>query len=375
MSLNQQIQSLQNENSENQEISKLINQVQELYSKLKLEKDQFEEEKRQFKLEKIHPMDKDEPLLNEEERLVVYPIKNKQFFDEYKKQLGSLWTVEEIDLSKDHKDWEKLNDDERHFIKYVLGFFAASDGIVNMNIGERFLKDVKILEAQMAYRFQATMEDIHAEMYSLMIETYIKDDKEKEFIFNAIENIPCIRKKAEWAKKWIEDKNASFAQRLVAFACVEGIFFSGSFCAIYWLKERNLLHGLSLANEFIARDEGMHVDFACLLYNKYVSNKLDVEIIHYIIKEAVEIETKFITESLPCKLIGMNSDNMIQYIKFVADKLCLDLECEKIYNVTNPFDFMEKISLNGKTNFFERRVSEYQKVKFNNDAFELSETF
>jgi ribonucleotide reductase beta subunit family protein with ferritin-like domain len=358
MSLNQQIESLEMGNPDN--VNNLINQIQDLYSKLKIERDQFEEEKRQFELEKINPMDKDEPLLNEEERLVVYPIKHKQFFDEYKKQLGCLWTVEEIDLSKDHKDWEKLNDDERHFIKYVLGFFAASDGIVNMNIGERFLKDVKILEAQMAYRFQATMEDIHAEMYSLMIETYIKDDTEKKFIFNAIENIPCIRKKAEWAKKWIEDKNASFAQRLVAFACVEGIFFSGSFCAIYWLKERNLMPGLCNSNEFIARDEGLHCTFACKLYSNLV-NKLSYETIKEMVNEVVEIETEFITKSLPCRLIGMNSNSMTEYIKFVADKWVRELGYKNIFNVRNPFDFMENISLQSKTNFFENRPTEYKK--------------
>jgi ribonucleotide reductase beta subunit family protein with ferritin-like domain len=360
MSLNQQIESLQISDIKNIEVNKLINEIQELYCKLKIEKNQFEEEKRQYEIGKNNILDKDEPLLNEEERLVVYPIKHKQFFDEYKKQLGCLWTVEEIDLSKDHKDWNKLNDDERHFVKYILGFFAASDGIVNMNIGERFLKDVKILEAQMAYRFQAAMEDIHAEMYSLMIDTYIKDDKEKKFIFNAIENIPCIKKKAEWAKKWIDDKNASFAQRLVAFACVEGIFFSGSFCAIYWLKERNLMPGLCNSNEFIARDEGLHCTFACKLYSNLV-NKLSYETIKEMVNEVVEIETEFITKSLPCRLIGMNSFLMTQYIKFVADKWVRELGYKNIFNVRNPFDFMENISLQSKTNFFENRPTEYKK--------------
>ena len=368
MSLNQQIESLQINDAKNNEVNKLINEIQELYCKLKIEKSQFEEEKRQYENNKNN-LDLDEPLLNEEERLVVYPIKHKQFFDEYKKQLGCLWTVEEIDLSKDHKDWNKLNDDERHFIKYVLGFFAASDGIVNMNIGERFLKDVKILEVQMAYRFQAAMEDIHAEMYSLMIDTYIKNDEEKKFIFNAIENIPCIRKKAEWAKKWIDDKNASFAQRLVAFACVEGIFFSGSFCAIYWLKERNLMPGLCNSNEFIARDEGLHCTFACKLYSNLV-NKLNYETIKEMVNEVVEIETEFITKSLPCRLIGMNSNLMTQYIKFVADRWVRELGYQNIFNVRNPFDFMENISLQSKTNFFENRPTEYKKSEIKEFKFD-----
>jgi ribonucleotide reductase beta subunit family protein with ferritin-like domain len=267
----------------------------------------------------------------------------------------------------------KLNSDEQHFIKYVLGFFAASDGIVNINLLDRFLKEVKVLEAQICYTWQAAVENIHSETYSLMIDTYIKDTKEKLFLLNAIENIPCITKKASWAIKWINDENASFAQRLVAFACVEGIFFSGSFCAIYWLKERNLMPGLCLSNEFIARDEGLHCDFACLLYSM-LRDKLDYDIIKNIVEEVVEIETEFITDSLSCKLIGMNSDLMSQYIKFVADRLVRELGYRNIYNVKNPFPFMENISLEGKTNFFEQRVSQYKKAE-NSGAFALTDDF
>ena len=316
-----------------------------------------------------------EYLLNEEEkRLVLHPIKNQVLFDLYKKQQKCFWTAEEIDFSKDIKDWEKLKTEEKHFIKHVLAFFAASDTIVNINLLERFLTDVKVLEAQIGYTFQAMMENIHSEVYSLMIDTYIKDKQEKQYLLNAVETIDCVTEKAKWALKWIQS-DSNFARRLVAFSIVEGVFFSGSFCAIYWLKERNLMPGLTLSNEFIARDEGMHVEWACTLYSM-LSEKLDESIVYEIIQEAVEIETKFITESLPCRLIGMNADSMTQYIRYVADKLLIDLGYSKLFKDTNPFDFMENISLEGKTNFFEKRVSEYSKADLSNSsAFELSDNF
>lgn len=313
-----------------------------------------------------------EELSDTETRLVIYPIKYNTIWDMYKKQQKCFWTADEIDFSKDHKDWDLLNEDEKHFIKYVLGFFAASDGIVNINLLERFLNDINILEAKICYTWQAAMENIHSEVYSLMIDTYIKDNEEKTFLLNAIDNIPCIKKKALWAMKWIEDKEASFAQRLVAFACVEGIFFSGSFCAIYWLKERNLMPGLCLSNEFIARDEGLHCNFACLLYSM-LKTKLQYDIIKEMISEVVAIETEFITESLPCKLIGMNNDLMKEYIKFVADRLVRDLGYKNIYNASNPFHFMENIALEGKTNFFELRPSQYKKPEVT--KFELVDDF
>jgi len=319
-------------------------------------------------------IEKNEPILNEEQRLVLYPIKHKEIFDMYKKQQKCFWTADEIDLSKDHKDWEKLKDEEKHFIKNILGFFAASDGIVNMNLLDRFLSDVKILEAQMCYTWQAAMENIHSETYSLMIDTYIKDTNEKNFLLNSIENIPCIKKKADWSIKWTENNTAPFAQRLIAFACIEGIFFSGSFCAIYWLKERNLMPGLTFSNEFIARDEGMHCDFACMLYSM-LRYKLDYDVIINMITEVVEMETEFITKSLPCKLIGMNGDLMEEYIKFVADRLVRQLGYENIFNVSNPFPFMENISLEGKTNFFEARVSQYKKVDMSESTFNISNEF
>jgi ribonucleotide reductase beta subunit family protein with ferritin-like domain len=317
----------------------------------------------------------DEILLsNEENRLTVHPIKFENVWELYKKQQKCFWTAEEIDFSKDTKDWEKLKIEEKHFIKHVLAFFAASDTIVNINLIDRFLKEVNILEVQIGYTFQAMMENVHSEVYSLMIDTYIKDEKEKTFLLNAVENIECVAEKSKWAFKWIKS-NEDFAVRLVAFSVVEGVFFSGSFCAIYWLKERNLMPGLTLSNEFIARDEGLHVEYACELYSM-LRNKLDVEIVNEIVKEAVEIETVFITESLPCKLIGMNSNSMIEYIKYVADGLLIDLGYPKMYNVSNPFDFMENISLEGKTNFFESRVSQYKKADLSNSsAFELSDNF
>ena len=326
-----------------------------------------------YNIMNIQELEKNEALLKEESRLVLYPIRHDKIFEMYKIQQKCFWTADELDFSKDHKDWEKLTFDERHFIKYVLGFFAASDGIVNINLIDRFLKDVKILEAQICYTWQAAVENIHSETYSLMIDTYIKDSVEKTFLLNAIENIPCINNKANWAIKWINDEKAPFAQRLVAFACVEGIFFSGSFCAIYWLKERNLMPGLCLSNDFISRDEGLHCDFACLLYSM-LKYKLDYDIIKNMINEVVEIETEFITESLPCRLIGMNHDLMKTYIKFVADRLVRDLGYDNIYNVKNSFAFMENISLEGKTNFFEERVSQYKKADVST-AFNISDDF
>ena len=300
-----------------------------------------------------------EPMLIENpNRYVLFPIKYDKIWSSYKQQLACFWSAEEIDLSKDLTDWEKLNDDERYFIKNILAFFAGSDGIVLENLGKRFLSEIQVPEARCAYGFQLMMENIHSETYSLLIDSLIKDEKEKYFLFNAINNIPCVSKKAHWAIRWIDDIDSNFATRLIAFACVEGIFFSGSFCAIYWLRKRGLMPGLTFSNELISRDEGMHTDFACLLYSM-LKNKLSNEIINLIIVEAVEIEKEFIIESLPCKLIGMNSDLMSQYIEYVADRLLVQLGYDKIYNTENPFEFMELISLENKTNFFEKRVAEY----------------
>jgi ribonucleoside-diphosphate reductase beta chain len=294
----------------------------------------------------------------------------------YKTAEQSFWTAEEIDLHADLKDWERLNDNERHFVKHVLAFFAASDGIVNENLAVNFMREVQLPEARCFYGFQIMIENIHSEMYSLLIDTYIKDSAEKNYLFKAMENVPCVTKKAEWALKWIE--NGSFAERLVAFAAVEGIFFSGSFCSIFWLKKRGLMPGLSTSNEFISRDEGLHCDFACLLYGM-LENKLPKEQVTSIIRNAVECEHEFVTEALPVSLIGMNAKLMCQYIEFVADRLLVALGCEKIYNSTNPFDFMEMISLQGKTNFFEKRVSEYKKAgvgqQKEENLFKLDEDF
>lgn len=304
-----------------------------------------------------------EPLLIENEsRFVLFPIKYDKIWGEYKKQVSCFWTSEEIDLSKDLNDWEKLTEKERYFIKHILAFFAGSDGIVLENLGKRFLSEIQIPEARCAYGFQLMMENIHSETYSLLIDTLIKDKDQKQYLFNAINSIPCIAKKAHWAIKWIEDEQANFATRLVAFACVEGIFFSGSFCAIYWLKKRGLMPGLTFSNELISRDEGMHTDFACLLYSM-IEKKLSKEIFYSIIQEAVDIEKEFIVHSLSCKLIGMNCEMMIEYIEFVADRLILQLGYDKIYNTENPFQFMELISLENKTNFFEKRVAEYSLAK------------
>jgi ribonucleoside-diphosphate reductase beta chain len=303
----------------------------------------------------------EEPLLREnKDRFVIFPIQHRDIWEFYKKAQASFWTAEEIDLSSDIRDWESLNDNERHFISHVLAFFAASDGIVNENLAENFLHEVQYTEAKFFYGFQVAIENIHSETYSLLIDTYIRDNKEKDKLFHAIDTIPSVKKKADWALRWIKD--GSFQERLIAFAAVEGIFFSGSFCSIFWLKKRGLMPGLSFSNELISRDEGLHCDFACLLYNNYIVNKLPTETIIEIIRDAVEIEKEFIVDSLPVRLIGMNSELMCEYIEFVADRLLVALQCPKIYNATNPFDFMEMISLQGKTNFFEKRVSEYQKA-------------
>jgi len=302
-----------------------------------------------------------EPILKENKnRFVLFPIDNNDIWEFYKKAEASFWTAEEIDLSQDLKDWENLNDGERHFISHVLAFFAASDGIVNENLAVNFLAEVQYTEAKFFYGFQIAIENIHSETYSLLIDTYIKDPQEKDKLFNAIDTMECVKKKAEWALRWIED--ASFQERLIAFAAVEGIFFSGSFCSIFWLKKRGLMPGLSFSNELISRDEGLHCDFACLLYNNHIVNKLSVERVTEIIADAVTIEKEFVTDAIPVKLIGMNAELMCQYIEFVADRLLAELGCPKIYNSTNPFDFMDMISLQGKTNFFEKRVGEYQKA-------------
>ncbi|MEP1094549.1 MAG: ribonucleotide-diphosphate reductase subunit beta [Cyclobacteriaceae bacterium] len=304
----------------------------------------------------------EERILKEnKDRFVLFPIQHDDIWQFYKKAEASFWTAEEIDLSQDLKDWsETMNDDEKHFIKHVLAFFAASDGIVNENLAENFVSEVQYTEAKFFYGFQIAMENIHSETYSLLIDTYVKDPKEKDYLFNGIETMDCVKKKADWALRWID--KGSFAERLIAFAAVEGIFFSGSFCSIFWLKKRGLMPGLSFSNELISRDEGLHCDFACLLYNNHIQNKLPEETIKEIIADAVSIEKEFVTDSLPVKLIGMNADLMCQYIEFVADRLLLELGASKIFNSTNPFDFMEMISLQGKTNFFEKRVGEYQKA-------------
>jgi len=313
--------------------------------------------------------EQDEPLLKENpNRFVLFPIQYPKVFEMYKKEEACFWTAEEIDLSADKKDWEKLNGDEKHFIKMVLAFFAASDGIVLENLCTRFMTEIQIPEARCFYGFQLAMENIHSETYSLLIDTYINDKKEKDTLFNALHNFECIKEKADWALQWIGDES-TFAHRLVAFAAVEGIFFSGSFCAIFWLKKRGLMPGLTFSNELISRDEGLHCDFACLLYSM-LNTKLSEKVIHDLIKNAVAIEKKFILEALPCKLIGMNGDLMSQYIEFVADRLVVELGYSKIWNATNPFDWMEMISLEGKTNFFEKRVGEYQKSGVMNNGEE-----
>jgi ribonucleotide reductase beta subunit family protein with ferritin-like domain len=299
-----------------------------------------------------------ELLLSDDNRFVMFPIKDNDIWKMYKKQIDCFWRPEEIDLVKDINHWKILNDDERHFIKMILAFFASSDGIVLENLAVRFMSDVKLAEARAFYGFQIAMENIHSETYSLLIDTLIKDEEEKHKLFNSIDNFPCIKKKADWATKWINDKKTSFATRLVAFACVEGIFFSGAFCSIFWLKTRGLMDGLCFSNELISRDEALHTEFAILLYSR-LANKLSKKKIQEIVKNAVEIEIEFICDALPCRLIGMNSTLMEQYIKFVADRLLVQLGSEKIYDVENPFQFMDLISVESKTNFFEKRVSEY----------------
>ena len=300
----------------------------------------------------IEPILKDNP-----NRFVIFPIKYHDMWTQYKKAVASFWTAEEIDLSKDFEQWEKLTDNERYFIKNILAFFAGSDGIVNENLVQNFMDEVQVAEAKCFYGFQIAIENIHSEVYSLLLDTYVRDIEEKDKMFKAIYTIPCVQKKADWALRWIDSKN-SYAERLVAFAAIEGIFFSGSFCAIFWLKKRGLMPGLTFSNELISRDEGMHTDFACLLYS-HLDNKLTDEKVHEIYNDAVSIEKEFITQSLPCDLIGMNSRLMSRYIEFVADRLLVQLGHSKIFNTSNPFDFMDMISMEQKTNFFESRVSSY----------------
>ena len=309
-------------------------------------------------------------------RFVMFPLSDQDIWKMYKKMMDCFWRAEEIDFSKDLVDWNKLKETEKHFIKMVLAFFAASDGIVLENLGQRFLSEVQLPEARATYGFQLMMENIHSETYSLLIDTYIKDKDEQTKLFRAIDNFSCIKKKADWAIKWIQDNRSSFATRLVAFACVEGIFFSGSFCSIYWLKKRGLMPGLTFSNELISRDEGMHTEFAVLLFNKLSRKPKKAKVVE-LIKEAVEIEKEFILEALPCKLIGMNSKLMSQYIEFVADRLSQQLGYGKIFNSSNPFDFMEMISLEGKTNFFEKRVGDYSLSSCENksEAFNFDADF
>jgi ribonucleoside-diphosphate reductase beta chain len=323
--------------------------------------------------------DSTEPILAENpDRFVILPIKYPEVWKMYKNSEASFWVAEEVDLAADLIDWEqKLTDDERHFIKHVLAFFAASDGIVNENLVLNFMREVQIPEARCFYGFQIAIENIHAEMYSLLIDTYIKDPKEKDFLFHALQNLPCVAKKGEWALRWIEQA-PSFAHRLIAFAAVEGIFFSGSFCSIFWLKKRGLMPGLATSNELISRDEGMHCDFACLLYSM-LQHKLQPSEVQAIITEAVVFEKEFVTDALPVSLIGMNAELMSQYIEFVADRLLMSLGVDKVYGTANPFPWMDMISIQGKTNFFEKRVSEYQKagvkVKAEEQVFSMEADF
>jgi ribonucleoside-diphosphate reductase subunit M2 len=318
-----------------------------------------------------------EPLLKpDDSRYVLFPIKDNDIWQMYKKSMDSFWVVPEVDLSKDLGDWDKLTSDEQNFIKMILAFFAASDGLVLENLASRFMNDVQLAEARAFYGFQIAIENIHSEMYSTLIDTYIRDGNEKEQLFKALDNYPCIAKKANWAKKWINDNRSSFASRLVAFACIEGIFFSSAFSSIYWIKKRGLLPGLTFSNELISRDEALHTEFAILLYSK-LQKKLNKKRIYEIVQEAVEIEKEFITEAIPCRMIGMNSKLMTQYIEFVADRLCLQLGYDKIYNSSNPFDFMELISVETKVNFFERTNSEYALANKTVDAdvFEFNAAF
>uniref|UniRef100_A0A7S2WT44 Uncharacterized protein n=1 Tax=Mucochytrium quahogii TaxID=96639 RepID=A0A7S2WT44_9STRA len=334
----------------------------------------------EFKRKELAGELKPEPLLMENEnRFVLFPIKHHNVWEMYKKAEASFWTAEELDLTADLKDWEKkLTDNDRHFIKHVLAFFAASDGIVNENLAMNFANEVQISEARCFYGFQIAIENIHSEVYSLLIDTYIKNKEEKDGLFRALETIPCVRTKADWAFKYTDPEMSTFAERVVAFAAVEGIFFSGSFCAVFWLKKRGLMPGLTFSNELISRDEGLHCDFACMLYCMLV-NPLPEERVHQIISEAVAIECDFVSDALPVELIGMNSTMMVEYIKFCADRLCKALKCKPIYNAKNPFDWMVMISMQGKTNFFEKRVGEYSKagvgVKQESQVFSLDEDF
>jgi ribonucleoside-diphosphate reductase beta chain len=313
-----------------------------------------------------------EPLLDpSSDRFVLFPIQHPDIWAKYKQQSAVTWFAEEVDVSKDMAHWEKLSDGERHFIKHVLAFFAGSDGIVMENLSVRFMREVQWPEAKLFYSVQNFIEGVHSEMYSLLIDTYITDPQEKTTLFQAIKTIPCVQKKADWALAWIDNKDASFATRLVGFAAVEGIFFSGAFCAIFWLKQRGLMPGLTISNEFIARDEGLHTEFACLLYTK-LANKLSKKEVHKIIRDAVKIEKQFITKSLPCELIGMNAKMMCQYIEFVADRLLIQLGYPKAYSAANPFSFMETISLENKDNFFEKKVSTYGKASVGKDKAEMS---
>ncbi|XP_026203222.1 ribonucleoside-diphosphate reductase subunit M2 B [Anabas testudineus] len=303
----------------------------------------------------------EEPLLRENpRRFVIFPIQYPSIWKMYKQAQASFWTVEEVDLSKDLAHWDRLKPEEKHFISHVLAFFAASDGIVNENLVQRFSQEVQLPEARSFYSFQILIETVHSEMYSMLINTYIRDLKERDYLFNAIQTLPCVKRKADWALQWINDSKSTFGERLVAFAAVEGIFFSGSFAAIYWLKKRGLMPGLTYSNELISRDEGLHCNFACLLYS-YLVKKPSEDRVNDIITKAVSIEQEFLTEALPVDLIGINSCLMKQYIEFVADRLLTDLGLAKVYKSENPFDFMESISLEGKTNFFEKRVAEYQR--------------
>jgi ribonucleotide reductase beta subunit family protein with ferritin-like domain len=318
-----------------------------------------------------------EPILIEDEnRFVMFPVSDNEIWKMYKKQVDCFWRPEEIDTSKDMTHWETLNNDEQYYIKMILAFFASSDGIVLENLGVRFMNEVQLSEARAFYGFQIAMENIHSETYSLLIDSYIKDNEEKNKLFHSLEHFECIRKKGDWAMKWINDKKSTFATRLIAFACVEGIFFSGAFCSIFWLKKRGLMPGLTFSNELISRDEALHTEFAVYLYNK-LEKKIHKKKLREIIEEAVCIEKEFITQALPCRLIGMNSDLMSQYIEFVADRLCIQLGGEEIYNTANPFDFMEMISLEQKTNFFESRVSEYSLAEKSgkDEAFDIGIEF
>ncbi|XBW37125.1 hypothetical protein QEN19_002703 [Hanseniaspora menglaensis] len=364
----------------------MANRVKSVGKKIADAADRHEQFKKSHQVHRheLKASEKNEPLLTENKRrFVLFPIKFPAIWEAYKRAEASFWTAEEIDLSKDLHDWNnRMNENERFFISRILAFFAASDGIVNENLVENFSAEVQIPEAKCFYGFQIMMENIHSETYSLLLDTYVKDPKENEFLFNAIETIPEIKEKAEWAIRWIQDKDALFAERLVAFAAVEGVFFSGSFAAIFWLKKKGLMPGLTFSNELICRDEGLHTDFACLLFS-HLESKPDAKIVERIITEAVEIEKRYFVDAIPVALLGMNADLMNQYVEFVADRLLVSLGNAKFYNVTNPFDFMENISLAGKTNFFEKRVSDYQKAgvmaksskQEADDAFAFDEDF